>query len=49
METDIPMHGAYPTQEGTSHQGGTPAWVGDLLASLGEIKQQAEIIQAQTQ
>ncbi|GFZ00828.1 hypothetical protein Acr_14g0004630 [Actinidia rufa] len=48
MEKEYAMHGAYPAQEGTSHQGGTPAWVVDLQASLGKIKQQqAEIIQTQ--
>ncbi|GFS42904.1 hypothetical protein Acr_00g0082430 [Actinidia rufa] len=38
METEFPMHGAYPAQEGTSHQEGTPTWVADFQASLGEIK-----------
>ena len=48
MEMEFPMHGVYPTQEGTSRQGGTPVWAIKLQASLEKIKnQQAEIIQNQ--
>ena len=50
VEREYHTHGAYPTQEGPSFQGGSPAWVVELQASLGEIKQQqAEIIQNQKQ
>ena len=52
MDTDHPSYGKYPTQEGTSTQGGPPAWFleyfGRLDESLGEIKQQqVKIIQTQ--
>ena len=48
MEEEVPMHRAYPTQEGTSSQGGLPTWVLDLQESPLEIKQQqVEIIQTQ--
>ncbi|GFZ02552.1 hypothetical protein Acr_15g0011600 [Actinidia rufa] len=46
-----PTHGAFPTQEGTSTQGGLPAWFLEYfgeLNSLGRIEQrQNEIIQTQ--
>ncbi|GFS40275.1 hypothetical protein Acr_00g0067500 [Actinidia rufa] len=45
---DYPTHRAYSTQQGTSFQGEPPAWVVELKAFFGEIKQkQAEIIQNQ--
>ncbi|GFY96624.1 hypothetical protein Acr_11g0009300 [Actinidia rufa] len=52
MEGEHPMHGAYPSQEGTSFQGEPPPWFleyfNELKEPLGEIKQrQEEIIQTQ--
>ncbi|GFY93076.1 hypothetical protein Acr_08g0014720 [Actinidia rufa] len=42
VEKEYPMCGAYPSQEGTSSQGGPPAWFleyfGKLNESMGEIK-----------
>ncbi|GFS40707.1 hypothetical protein Acr_00g0069960 [Actinidia rufa] len=52
MEGEAPMHGAYPSQEGTSPQGGPPAWFleyfGELKESMVRIEQCLdEIIQTQ--
>ena len=48
VQVKSPTCGVYPSQEGTSSQGGPPAWVLDMQASLMEFKQQqAEIIQNQ--
>ena len=52
VHVESPMHGAYPSQEGTSYQEGPSAWFlryfNELKESLGEIKQrQEEIIQTQ--
>ncbi|GFS40358.1 hypothetical protein Acr_00g0068090 [Actinidia rufa] len=36
MQREFPMHGRHPSQEGTSSQGGPPAWFLDYFGKLNE-------------